>query len=186
MSLCHYDLNIQRDASCRIGNCDKQLPGNGSVPPVLPGHTLRALLGEEVLQSWLSREKFLCLFLLLKEATSKAYWYRHVFGSWVGREWWNLGAVGMFAVYLVFNLKLQALFSTLQTDICLTYVFLTFQWKRPILTRIPWIIFCAGRVSPFSPLSAAGCFGRQWLHPWCLIVALYETSKSPVFSVCQK
>lgn len=48
----------------------------------------------------------------------------------------------------------------------------------------PWIIFCAGRVSPFSPLSATGCLGRQWLHPWCFIVAFYETSKGPVFSVC--
>ena len=80
--------------------------------------------------------------------------------------------------------ELQALFSTLQTDICLTYVFLTFHWKRPILTRILWISFCAGRVSPFSPLSATGCLGRQWFHPWCFIVALYETSKSRVFSVC--
>lgn len=114
-------------------------------------------------------------FLLLKEASIR-------FMGWKGVI--EFGTVGIFAVYLVFSLELQALFSTLQTDICLTYVFLTFHWKRPILPRIPWIIFFAGRVSPFSLLSATGCLGRQWLHPWCFIVALYETSKSPVFSVC--
>ena len=37
----------------------------------------------------------------------------------------EFGTVGIFAVYLVFNLELQALFSTLQTDICLTYVFVS-------------------------------------------------------------
>lgn len=60
---------------------------------------------------------------------------------------WNCWDIcSLFGVQLGATSSVQYIADWHMSHLCFC---LTFHWKRPILTRIPWIIFCAGRVPPF-------------------------------------